>query len=156
MTWTIYNNDKAWGFLSEVEKQALREHRGHSEMLGYPNGNWHTNDHTTPHDKFIYRAVPNPTPAVDADQTAQLDIANARIAELEAALRDALASCSHDIPEYHEQGMCCGLEDRNITDRYEAMSFGWEQAMERAESEIISNTQEILTAALNPTTEEAP
>jgi hypothetical protein len=89
MTWTIYNNDKAWGFLSEVEKQALREHRGHSEMLGYPNGNWHTNDHTTPHDKFIYRAVPNPTPAVDADQTEQLDIANARIAELEAAL-DAL------------------------------------------------------------------
>jgi hypothetical protein len=85
MTWTIYNNDKAWGFLSEVEKQALREHRGHSEMLGYPNGNWHTNDHTTPHDKFIYRAVPNPTPAVDADQTAQLDTANARIAELEAA-----------------------------------------------------------------------
>jgi hypothetical protein len=86
MTWTIYNNDKAWGFLSEVEKQALREHRGHSEMLGYPNGNWHTNDHTTPHDKFIYRAAPEPTPAVDADQTAQLDIANARTAELEAAL----------------------------------------------------------------------
>jgi hypothetical protein len=85
---------------------------------------------------------------------ARIDTANARIAELEAALRDALASCSHDIPEYHEQGMGCGLEDRNITDRYEAMSFGWEKAMERAESEIISNTQEILTAALNQTTEE--
>jgi hypothetical protein len=81
------------------------------------------------------------------------DTANARIAELEAALTEAHASCSHDLPEYHEQGMGCGLEDRNITDRYEAMAFGWEQAMGRVESEIISHTQEILTVALNPTTE---
>jgi hypothetical protein len=98
----------------------------------------------------------NYTSRICALRKEQLDTANARIAELEAALRDALASCLHDIPEYHEQGMGCGLEDRNITDRYEAMSFGWEQAMERAESEIISNTQEILTAALNPTTGATP
>jgi hypothetical protein len=81
------------------------------------------------------------------------DAANARIAELEAALTEAHASCSHDLPEYHDEGMGCGLEDRNITDRYEAMAFGWEQAMGRVESEIISHTQEILTVALNPTTE---
>lgn len=40
-------------------------------------------------------------------------------------------------PEYHEQGMGCGLEDRGITDRYEAMYHGWECAMERVYSEVI-------------------
>ncbi|CEF54572.1 TMF family protein [Acetobacter ghanensis] len=39
-------------------------------------------------------------------------------------------------PEYHDQGMGCGLEDRNIHDRYEAMSYGWDQALERACSEF--------------------
>ncbi|NSL93880.1 hypothetical protein [Acetobacter syzygii] len=39
-------------------------------------------------------------------------------------------------PEYHDQGMGCGLEDRGIHDRYEAMAYGWEQAMERACSEF--------------------
>lgn len=34
-------------------------------------------------------------------------------------------------PDYHQQGMGCGLEDRNITDRYEAMQHGWECAVER-------------------------
>lgn len=34
-------------------------------------------------------------------------------------------------PDYHAQGMGCGLEDRCITDRYEAMAYGWDQAIER-------------------------
>lgn len=34
-------------------------------------------------------------------------------------------------PEYHEQGMGCGLEDRNITDRYEAMFHGFERALDK-------------------------
>lgn len=34
-----------------------------------------------------------------------------------------------DIP-YHTEGMGCGLEDMNITDRYEAMAHGWDNAME--------------------------
>lgn len=42
-----------------------------------------------------------------------------------------------DEPEYHKQAMGCGLEDRDITDRYEAMEYGWNQAMERIYSEII-------------------
>jgi hypothetical protein len=93
----------------------------------------------------------------DGSQLSALNYTAAvRIAQLEAALTEALTSCSHDLPEYHEQGMGCGLEDRNITDRYEAMAFGWEQAMERVESEIISNTQEILATALNPKTGETP
>ena len=36
-----------------------------------------------------------------------------------------------DWPEYHAEGMGCGLEDRGITDRYEAMRYGWDEAIER-------------------------
>jgi hypothetical protein len=35
-----------------------------------------------------------------------------------------------EYPEYHQQGMGCGLEDRNITDRYEAMAYGWDCAID--------------------------
>ena len=34
-------------------------------------------------------------------------------------------------PNYHFEGMGCGLEDRNITDRYEAMEYGWDCAISR-------------------------
>jgi hypothetical protein len=37
-----------------------------------------------------------------------------------------------DWPDYHEQGMGCGLEDRGITDRYEAMRYGWDEALDKA------------------------
>ncbi|MCP1273222.1 hypothetical protein NKW43_05925 [Gluconobacter albidus] len=33
-------------------------------------------------------------------------------------------------PEYHPQGMGCGLEDRGIHDRYRAMEYGWDEAVE--------------------------
>jgi uncharacterized phage protein (TIGR01671 family) len=33
-------------------------------------------------------------------------------------------------PEYHSQGMGCGLEDRNITDRYEAMEHGFQSGVD--------------------------
>jgi len=36
-----------------------------------------------------------------------------------------------DWPEYNAEAMGCGLEDRGITDRYEAMRYGWDEAMER-------------------------
>jgi len=36
-----------------------------------------------------------------------------------------------DWPAYHSQAQGCGLEDRGITDRYEAMAYGWDQALER-------------------------
>ena len=51
-----------------------------------------------------------------------------------------------DEPEYHEEGMGCGLEDRCITDRYEAMQYGWEAAMERVYSEIINYAKDELAA----------
>lgn len=34
-------------------------------------------------------------------------------------------------PTYHHEAMGCGLEDRSITDRYEAMQHGWDCAIER-------------------------
>lgn len=36
-----------------------------------------------------------------------------------------------DWPEYHYEAMGCGLEDQGITDRYKAMQYGWDQAIER-------------------------
>ena len=73
------------------------------------------------------------------------DIAQERIEELEKALTDAKEALE-GVPEYHDEGMGCGLEDRNITDRYEAMLFGWEQAMERVYSEQVNHAIEVLTA----------
>lgn len=34
-----------------------------------------------------------------------------------------------EYPEYHQHGRGCGLEDRNITDRYKAMAYGWDCAI---------------------------
>lgn len=45
-------------------------------------------------------------------------------------------------PEYNEVGMGCGLEDRGITDRYEAMRHGWDCAMERIYGEVIPCAEE--------------
>lgn len=42
-----------------------------------------------------------------------------------------------EYPEFHTEGMGCGLEDRGITDRYEAMRHGWDQAMDRCATEVV-------------------
>lgn len=63
----------------------------------------------------------------------------------EAAITEAL-NCLDGEPEYHHQGMGCGLEDRNITDRYEAMQYGWDQAMERVYGEHINPARAALRA----------
>ena len=39
-------------------------------------------------------------------------------------------------PNYHHEAMGCGLEDRNITDRYEAMQYGWDCAVGRMFEQI--------------------
>ena len=39
-------------------------------------------------------------------------------------------------PNYHHEAMGCGLEDRNITDRYEAMQHGWDCAISRMLEQI--------------------
>jgi hypothetical protein len=88
MTWTIHNNDRAWGFLSADERQAFSDYDGAMTSYHYPSGVWYKTSHETPIIDHVYRAVMEPTPAIDTDQTAQLDTANARIAELEAANDD--------------------------------------------------------------------
>lgn len=56
-------------------------------------------------------------------------------------------------PKYHSEGMGCGLEDRGITDRYDAMQHGWDCAMERVYGEVIPCAEELdftaTDAALN-------
>lgn len=42
-----------------------------------------------------------------------------------------------EYPEYHEQGMGCGLEDQNITNRYEACRYGYETALEDVNNDIV-------------------
>ena len=43
-----------------------------------------------------------------------------------------------DWPDYHGEGMGCGLEDRGITDRYEACEYGFNEAVERC-AELFAN-----------------
>ena len=41
-----------------------------------------------------------------------------------------------DFPEFSERGMGCGLEDRGITDRYDAMRYGWDEAIDAVAERI--------------------
>lgn len=53
---------------------------------------------------------------------------------LEAALphlQGEAVPVEFDYPEFHSQGMGCGLEDRGITDRYEAMRYGFDEALDQ-------------------------
>ena len=73
------------------------------------------------------------------------------VAERNKALEEALRTADKQLdgePEYHAQGMGCGLEDRCITDRYDAMEYGWDQAMERVYSEHINGAREVIGEAL--------
>lgn len=56
-----------------------------------------------------------------------IDFAEALIAEL--AKQNVPIAINE--PNYHYEAMGCGLEDRGITDRYEAMEYGWNCAIER-------------------------
>ena len=53
---------------------------------------------------------------------------------IEAAVLKRMSEQSEPIeieyPDYSYQGMGCGLEDRGITDRYEAMRYGWDCAID--------------------------
>jgi hypothetical protein len=74
---------------------------------------------------------------IATEQAAEIAWLFGALATAQAHAQTARDALECDEPEYHDQGMGCGLEDRNITDRYEAMAFGWEQAMERVYGEVI-------------------
>ena len=61
----------------------------------------------------------------------------ARVETLEADI----AECSNPCGEYYF-GLRCGLEDRYITDLYEAAEYGWDQAFEYVDSILAATEQE--------------
>ena len=46
-----------------------------------------------------------------------------------------------------ETGLFCGLEDRNITDRYDACMHGYEKALERVQEWIIDEIEAAIAKA---------
>lgn len=75
----------------------------------------------------------------------ELVISQARLSEAVKVLEQA-AMYLDGYPEYHDSGMGCGLEDRNITDRYEAMRHGWDSAMDRTYIEHVNPASEAIKA----------
>lgn len=69
--------------------------------------------------------------------------------KLVTALEDAVTNMGHDAVEgvgEWETGMHCGLEDRGITDRYEACRYGHDVALEKVQEWIIDGLTEALAA----------
>lgn len=65
---------------------------------------------------------------------------------LRAALEQILPALEEE-PVYHTEGMGCGLEDRSIHDRYDAMAYGWDAAVERFQ-EILDGLPAVVREAL--------
>lgn len=74
------------------------------------------------------------------EATKQSEAKCAALAAENAGLKEALECVINpdNQPEYHDQGMGCGVEDRGYQrDGYSACYYGWESAMERIYSEVI-------------------
>ncbi|MBZ1932625.1 hypothetical protein KFB67_12545 [Klebsiella pneumoniae] len=80
-----------------------------------------------------------------ADQNAQLAAENVALALENVAMKQIVDSVTNldNEPQYHAEGMGCGLEDRGITDRYDACRYGWDEAMERIYGEVIPCADEL-------------
>lgn len=80
-----------------------------------------------------------------ADQNAQLTAENVALALENVAMKQIVDSVTNldNEPQYHDEGMGCGLEDRGITDRYDACRYGWDEAMERIYGEVIPCADEL-------------
>lgn len=64
-------------------------------------------------------------------------------------LRTQLQSIINSELNFHGEAMGCGLEDEGITDRYEAMLYGWNKATKQFYSEIVPSVDDIETPAIN-------
>ncbi len=60
-------------------------------------------------------------------------------ADQDKITRHACAESVNNI-EYHHQGMGCGLEDVGITDRYEAMEHGFDEAVKYLYGAVMNTT----------------
>ena len=75
----------------------------------------------------------------------QLAAENVALALENVAMKQIVDSVTNldNEPQYHAEGMGCGLEDRGITDRYDACRYGWDEAMERVYGEVIPSADEL-------------
>ena len=75
----------------------------------------------------------------------QLAAANVALALENVAMKQIVDSVTNldNEPQYHAEGMGCGLEDRGITDRYDACRYGWDEAMERIYGDVIPCAEEL-------------
>ncbi|HBS5833728.1 TPA: hypothetical protein MAK86_002630 [Klebsiella pneumoniae] len=80
-----------------------------------------------------------------ADQNVQLAAENVALALENVAMKQIVDSVTNldNEPQYHDEGMGCGLEDRGITDRYDACRYGWDEAMERIYGDVIPCAEEL-------------
>lgn len=85
-----------------------------------------------------------------ADQNAQLAAENVAMKQI----IDSVTNLDNE-PQYHDEGMGCGLEDRGITDRYDACRYGWDEAMERIYGEVIPCADELDVSATDRIVAEA-
>ena len=58
---------------------------------------------------------------------------------LEADIAQGVEPVDIEWPEYNHEAMGCGLEDKNITDRYDAMQYGWNEAIDRVSACLPEN-----------------
>ncbi|MCY3526431.1 hypothetical protein KIN49_10495 [Klebsiella variicola] len=75
----------------------------------------------------------------------QLAAENVALALENVAMKKIVDSVTNldNEPQYHAEGMGCGLEDRGITDRYDACRYGWDEAMERIYGDVIPCAEEM-------------
>ncbi|MDQ6483976.1 hypothetical protein [Klebsiella pneumoniae] len=75
----------------------------------------------------------------------QLASENVALALENVAMKQIVDSVTNldNEPQYHDEGMGCGLGDRGITDRYDACRYGWDEAMERIYGEVIPCADEL-------------
>lgn len=67
------------------------------------------------------------------------------VEEIQTSIEDIDCNAVQAIGDW-ESGMNCGLEDRDITDRYEACRYGHDQAIEKVREWIIEPLRDILAA----------
>lgn len=75
-----------------------------------------------------------------SEQVAELKAQRDALAAENAGMKSVIEYCINpdNQPEYHDQGMGCGVEDHGYQrDGYSACYYGWESAMERVYSEVI-------------------